>query len=212
MLSLIGRLPDGVHNTVSRDHFSLMPYENFICCSPDFLPPPVLELPILVLCMCEGETSFFGSILHSCKSQGLTCSPFPLQENSWAGKISLSPKLCCLGRGVMWVKSSCSCYPFQCIQTRIVFCCSTVLELLFWKCGLPHRSSHLWVMPNSLFSRGSWTMAERGCTSSQATAGSTASTEVCLPITQYTGGRDPSWVPWHIMLDPTEVLLFLDGC
>lgn len=112
----------------------------------------------------------------------------------------------------MWVKSSCSCYPFQCIQTRIVFCCSTVLELLFWKCGLPHRSSHLWVMPNSLFSRGSWTMAERGCTSSQATAGSTASTEVCLPITQYTGGRDPSWVPWHIMLDPTEVLLFLDGC
>lgn len=63
-------------------------------------------------------------------------------------------------------------------------------------------------LPKSLLSRCSRTMAERGCTSLQATAGFTASTEVFLAVTWCTGGWDFSWVPWYMVLDPitpTEV-------
>ena len=47
-----------------------------------------------------------------------------------------------------------------------------------------------------------------------STVGSTASTEVCMPITQCTGGRDSSQVPWLMVLDPiapTKPLLSMDA-
>ena len=47
----------------------------------------------------------------------LICSHFPLQKKLWAQKISLDPKLHCLGGGVIWVKSYCFSYPLQCVQT-----------------------------------------------------------------------------------------------
>lgn len=70
-------------------------------------------------------------------------------------------------------------------------------------------------LPESEFSRCSWTMANRGWSQFTGPAGSTASTEVCLPITWCTNGTHCSWVPWCMVLNPstpTEALLFMDGC
>ena len=49
----------------------------------------------------------------------------------------------------------------------------------------------------------------------QSPVGSTAGTDVCLPITPRTAGQDSSWVPWSPVLgltSPTEVLLFMNEC
>lgn len=46
-------------------------------------------------------------------------------------------------------------------------------------------------------------------------AGSTARTEICMPVTQCMGGQDSSWLYWHVVLiptAPTEELLFMDNC
>ena len=37
----------------------------------------------------------------------------------------------------------------------------------------------------------------------RVTTGSTARTEVHMPIIQHMGGQDSSWIPWSVVLDPT---------
>ena len=56
-----------------------------------------------------------------------------------------------------------------------------------------------------------WMQPQGAEVCSPTPAGSTASTEACLPFTWLTGGQDFSWVPWCIVLSytiPTKVLLF----
>lgn len=43
-------------------------------------------------------------------------------------------------------------------------------------------------------------MAEKDWNSSWANSGSTAGTELCVPITQYMGRCNSSWVPWYMVL------------
>ena len=94
------------------------------------------------------------------------------------------------------------------------FLSSRVLQLLLWKPRLPQSLScpSMGNCPGQC-SQVLWTTAERAGTGSQATAGSTAGTEVCQSITRCTGVRDSFQVPWCMVLDPTtptEAVLFVD--
>ena len=123
--------------------------------------------------------------------------PFP-QGEVIAEKISLTPKLCHLGGGVMGAKVSCSTYLLHCIPTWTSKAVLSVEDFSSQCCsGAP----------------GLWQRGAR--IGSQASARTTAGTGVYLPISWCTDGWDSSWVPWHMVLDstvPTETLLFLDGC
>ena len=81
-----------------------------------------------------------------------TCFHISQQEKSQIEKLSLGPKLCCLGGKMIWVKLSYFSYPLQCIKTHISFSFNCVLELLLWKPGLLQRLSCPWVLvKNSVF-------------------------------------------------------------
>ena len=113
----------------------------------------------------------------------------------------LGTVLCHFGRGVMWVKSSCSSYPFH-LSSHGFFGSNSVLELLWWIPGLPQGSLvHGW-LPKSVFSKDPGPWARGPIASSQATSGSTTRTKVHSPITQCTGGWD-SWILQHTVLDLT---------
>lgn len=55
---LVGKLPDGVHRVVIRDHVPLIPSENLFCCSPEFLPHPSHGASNLVLWMLQERNEY----------------------------------------------------------------------------------------------------------------------------------------------------------
>lgn len=123
---LIGRPLDGVHNAISMT-----------CSAPWLLFFQVLitlqlwfDPQLTAHCSGWGERGMgiFGSLLHSWRSWVLTLeSDLLLQEKllHWEGLSCTG--LCCLGGGVMWVRSksfSCSIW-----GVRSQSCCYSVLEL-----------------------------------------------------------------------------------
>lgn len=104
------------------------------------------------------------------------------------------------------------------------------INLLLWTLGFLYKGSFMWVISLTQYSpraSGPW-LRETGA-SFQATARSTAESNVHMPITQCMvsyafsqswntpGGMvgwNSSWVPWHMVLDPTgptRKLLFVEG-
>ena len=92
----LGRLLDGVHEAVSRIHLPLMSSKSPVCCSPSLFPPSNNAPLDSVLWMGQKINEPLWKHLHSWGSWKIIHVLFPLQENSQA-KISLGPKLCCLG-------------------------------------------------------------------------------------------------------------------
>lgn len=84
----------------------------------------------------------------------------------------------------MWAKSSYSPYPLQFIQTHIFFSPAECYNFFTGNLDL-HKGSLVppWVTAQVSALQVLWTTAERAGTASQATAGSTAGTEVCQSIT-----------------------------
>lgn len=136
-------------------------------------------------------------------------SLYPL-EKSWAEKVSPGMELWHIGGGVAWVKSNCSLYPLQFIQTQS-FCSSVVLELLgFHKGPLIHRQLSI-----SVFSSAPRPWLSGAGASSWAPAGSTARTEAYVPITQCPGGQDTCCSPQRMLagcLSSQKELLPMDRC
>lgn len=90
---------------------------------------------------------------------------------------------------------------------------NAMLESPLGKAGLIQILFHLWVFAHiSILWVSPWPQPREGRFASSG--GPTTGTEVCLPITRSTGGRQASWGPWLLMLDPTaptEVFLCMDG-
>lgn len=108
-------------------------------------------------------------------------------------------------------------YPLPCLQKQFFFFLFQLsaeifpLEILTFTKGL----SSLGVFQSQCFPGAPRLMPRGARNSSQVPVRSTAWPKVCLPITQWTGGWDFFWVPWHMILDPTtptEALLFMDRC
>lgn len=105
-----------------------------------------------------------GSILNSWRGQAVThtllSSPW---EKSQVEKVSVGTELCHLGGGVMQVKSVCSSYLLCCLQTCISllqwYVGTSVLET--WTSTETVLSVGL-VLFKTVFSKGSWTMAQWG--------------------------------------------------
>lgn len=135
---------------------------------------------------------------------------FPLQEKSWAEKVSFGIHLCCLWGWVTWVKSNCSSFSLQGTQTiflALILCWYfSAGNLRFCKgsqvCGL---------LSKMVLYRGFWTVAEKGCI--QFTVHSDDwSLSPYYPIHRW---ARLLLVSWHMLLDPmasTKALLFMDGC
>lgn len=108
-----------------------------------------------------------------------------LHRRSQAQKLSLGPTPCCSGEGVMWAKSSYSSYPH-----------SNAFKLFFlwtvWGTNFSSGNSdfHEGSLIN-VFQRIPGLRQRRAGAGSQATAGSTIRTEVCVSITQCSGGETP---------------------
>ena len=100
------------------------------------------------------EKGLFGSVLHSQRRWVLTNMFSFSQMGEIMRRVSLPLKYAACGGGVMQVKSNCSSYPLQCIQSWITFCSNSVLELLCWTPGLKQRFSHLWLIVKLVLSRG----------------------------------------------------------
>ena len=105
-----------------------------------------------------------------------------LHRRSQAQKLSLGPTPCCSGEGVMWAKSSYSSYPH-----------SNAFKLFFlptvWGTNFSSGNSdfHVGSLIN-VFQRLPGLRQRRAGAGSQATAGSTIRTKVCVPITQCSVG------------------------
>lgn len=72
---------------------------------------------------------------------------------------------------------------------------------------------HEW-LSQALFSGAPGPRLRGARVTSWASAGSTTTTEVCLPISQFTGRWDSPQAPWWMVLDPTapsHALLFVHG-
>lgn len=130
------RLPDGVHNVVSRICVPLMPYKRPICSSPSLSH----RAHTLVFWLGNKEVDLFDSVQHSLGSWTLPpCSLLPLWEKSQAKKLSLGTELWHLRGRVTWTKWNCS------FSLLGFFCCYVVLEVAPWKPGFPQRLSYPWV-------------------------------------------------------------------
>lgn len=105
-------------------------------------------------------------------------------------------------RGVLWVKSNCFSCPLQCILV-ISPCPRQCVE------SFPPET---WISARALLSLGDYLRQSSPGTprlwlrwagaGPQTTSGSTARTEVYVPITQSIGGWHTFWVPQHRVLDP----------
>ena len=155
--------------------------DNITCFSPDILPSPTHGTSDLVLWMLQERSSLSCCILYNRGSwvlaQLLSLSP---AGESQADKFSLSSKLCCPWGGLMWhahvVPLTHYSASFSLFSPEKYWNFSSG-NLDFYKgslvCGwLSQRPPGI----PGLWPRGSGT-------GSQATAGSTAGTEVCQPIT-----------------------------
>lgn len=96
----------------------------------------------------------------------------------------------------------------HCIQTHIYYCSNIVLESLLRKAGLLQKLSHLWVSAQlstlQVFPDHGW-----------EGLGPVHWLLLGLPIPLCIGGRDSFRAHWHMVPDPTnptQVLLFMDGC
>lgn len=95
---------------------------------------------------CEKEMDFFFSCIpNSWKNQSLTYWLLLfLWERSWTKKFSLGTELCYSLEGeVMWVMWNCFSYIFSLWNLWFVGS-NGLLELLYWKPGLPQNLSHSW--------------------------------------------------------------------
>lgn len=115
---LMDRLPDGVHNVVSRICVPLMPYKHPICSSPSLSH----RAHTLIFWLGNKEVDLFGSVQHSLGSWTLPhCSQLPLWEKSQAKKLSLGTELWHLRGRVAWTKWNCS---FSLLGFFLLLCCA----------------------------------------------------------------------------------------
>lgn len=129
------------------------------------------------------------------------------------GHLWALTKLCCLGG---WVTGKDKLFLTLSNDSSLRFFCSNnELKLLHW----------ITVLQNNLLTTGNYIsqcspgalrlQPEGARAGSWATSGSTAWTKVSTPIIQCMGGQNFSWVPWHMMQNPTalkKALLSMDGC
>lgn len=145
----------------------------------------------------------FGSVQHSWRNQ-LPIHLLFLPPSGWITCQDLcSHKLCQLGR---WVTCKVKLFFFTFSNaSKFIFCFA---PKACWDLSSRDVNFHLALSflsdcqhQGSPSAPGPW--LRRAGAVAQATERSTAGTEVCLPITPCTGGKDSSWVPWCVILDPT---------
>ena len=144
------------------------------------------------------------------------------QEKSRAKWVSFRPKLCLPGVG--WYGQSQALLLTHSNLSKLIFYFFSPAECynLFSGNLNFHKGAlvPLWVTALSWCSPGALACWERAGTGSQATAGSTAGTEVCQPITRYTGGRDSfgslgrwCWIPqlpegqFHLWMNQCQIFV-----
>lgn len=111
------------------------------------------------------------------------------------------------------IKSNCSSYPFQCVQTYTFF---ALMECwVFSSRNLVFNKGSL--VLEWLFKSASWREIKRSWSWSWFMDQSqfrVQSQDWGLPITWCTGGKDSFWVTWRMVLDPTvptKAFLLVDG-
>lgn len=136
-------------NTFSRICVPLIPFENPTCYSSSLLPPHSQIVHNSVLWMGRERNEDFWQCPTQLGKPDIYALFLPPWEKLWA-KISLSPKLCFLGRkgDASKVKQlhlpplghpdMCFCFCF--------FFSSIGLKLLYLKPGFPQSLFHLWVI------------------------------------------------------------------
>lgn len=136
----MGRPLNGVWDAVNRILVPLMPLESPDGLAPRLFPPRSPLAYDSGLWMGQEKNDPLWQLLAQLEKQVFIHMLSLLPEGEITGRknISFGPKLCCLGEGVMRVKS-CYSYPLQCVQT------SNFLSFVLMGCGnvcSGHLDSH----------------------------------------------------------------------
>lgn len=142
---------------VSRIYVPLMPSKSPMCCSPIlFLSPLSHSVHNSVLWMGQERNGLLWQHPVLLGRPGThSHAPFSLQKKSRARRPSLVTELCHLGEGATWVKSHCSSYPLQCIQTCIIFAPTICWNFSTGLLDFPQGSLVCGWLSKTVFSRGS---------------------------------------------------------
>lgn len=206
----------GVYVVVSRIHVPLVPAECPICLSPSSFPSRRSAAQDSVLWMEWRRRRPLGkhpALLGrpGTDSHALT---LPCRRNHRRRGSLLALSCAALEEGVIWVKSNCFSYPLQCILV-ISPCPRQCVE------SFPPET---WISARALLSLGDYLRQSSPGTprlwlrwagaGPQTTSGSTARTEVYVPITQSIGEWHTSeflsigcWIP-----ELLQSLLSIEGC